>query len=212
MKLFNFIKGKSQARTSEMARIAANSGCPFIQKDDTGIIQQLSEFKLFKIGGNQKITNLIVEDSLEMRNILFDFKYVISTGKSHAEFNQTVFFVDSKKLSLPHFIQKPETFFTKLLSYLGFDDIDFENFTEYSERFHLKGEYEQVIRYYFSKEVLSLLSRQNSFSMEAMNYYFIMYQKNKLCPIKEMVPFKNMGLMLYNLFKIQSQESEDMLL
>ncbi|MBK8449439.1 MAG: hypothetical protein IPO78_06155 [Saprospiraceae bacterium] len=202
--------GNSNNRAEEMNRIAAELNLSYQENYNTGIIQQLSDFKLFQYGSSQKITNLISESELNSQNHLFDFEYVISTGKSSVRFNQTVLFVNSKTLSLPQFYQKPEDFFTKLISYLGFEDIDFSNFPEYSEKFHLKGEFEEVIRYYFSKEVLELLSRQNAFHMEAMNYYFIIYQSNKLCPIHEIKAFRNMGIMLYKLFQIRSSDSENM--
>ncbi|HEX5624837.1 MAG TPA: hypothetical protein VFX48_02375, partial [Saprospiraceae bacterium] len=163
-------------------------------------------------GSRKTITSVCSEDSMAHQSQLFDYSYTISTGKSSIQYHQTVFFINSKQLALPQFHQKPETFFTRLWSALGMEDIDFNNFSEYSDRFHLKGPYEEVIRYYFSKEVLSLLSNQPPFYMEGMNYYFILYLHNKLCPPEQLTALRNLGMMLYELFKIRTQESEQLLL
>jgi hypothetical protein len=212
MGLLNKLFGNEKQRSASYQVLANQLNLKFEPQNEFGLIKQLSDFGLFKIGSSQKISNVLIEKTFDSENYLFDYQYVVSTGKSAVRFEQTVFFVNSKQLSLPQFVQKPETFFTKLMAYLGFDDIDFVKFPEYSDKFHLKGEYEEVIRFYFSEELLQLLSDQKSFNMEAMNYYFILYHQNKLIHTSELKAFRNLGMMLYNLFLIQSKKSDNFLL
>lgn len=203
--------GNEEQRSAYYQVLASQLNLKYEQQNDLGLIKQLSDFGLFNFGSSQKISNVLIEKSLDSENYLFDYQYVVSTGKSSVRFEQTVFFVNSKQLSLPQFVQKPETFFTNLMAYLGFNDIDFAKFPEYSDKFHLKGEFEEVIRFYFSEELLQLLSDQKSFNMEAMNYYFILYHQNKLINTSELKAFRNLGMMLYNLFLLQSKKSDDFL-
>ncbi len=212
MGLLNKLFGNEKQRSASYQVLANQLNLKFEPQNEFGLIKQLSDFGLFKIGSSQKISNVLIEKTFDSENYLFVYQYVVSTGKSAVRFEQTVFFVNSKQLSLPQFVQKPETFFTKLMAYLGFDDIDFVKFPEYSDKFHLKGEYEEVIRFYFSEELLQLLSDQKSFNMEAMNYYFILYHQNKLIHTSELKAFRNLGMMLYNLFLIQSKKSDNFLL
>ncbi|MBK8296082.1 MAG: hypothetical protein IPK91_02095 [Saprospiraceae bacterium] len=212
MGLLNKLFGNEKQRSASFQVLANQLNLKYEPQNEFGLIKQLSDFGLFKIGSSQKISNVLIEKTFDSENYLFDYQYVVSTGKSAVRFEQTVFFVNSKQLSLPQFVQKPETFFTKLMAYLGFDDIDFVKFPEYSDKFHLKGEYEEVIRFYFSEELLQLLSDQKSFNMEAMNYYFILYHQNKLIHTSELKAFRNLGMMLYNLFLIQSKKSDNFLL
>lgn len=212
MGLLNKLFGNEKQRSASYQVLANQLNLKYEPQNEFGLIKQLSDFGLFKIGSSQKISNVLIEKTFDSENYLFDYQYVVSTGKSAVRFEQTVFFVNSKQLSLPQFVQKPETFFTKLMAYLGFDDIDFVKFPEYSDKFHLKGEYEEVIRFYFSEELLQLLSDQKSFNMEAMNYYFILYHQNKLIHTSELKAFRNLGMMLYNLFLIQSKKSDNFLL
>lgn len=205
-----FKNGK--ARNQKMRNIAAELNFHFSDLNDTGLFQQLSEFKLFNHGKSPKITNVLSSEvNINTECHVFDYSYIISTGKSSHEYNQTVLFINSKELSLPQFYQRPETIFTKLLSFLGYSDINFENFPEYSRNYHLKGEFEDVIRSYFSKDVLNLLTAQKDLYMEGMNYYLILYQKGELCQPGQLNSFRNLGLMLYHLFLLQSKaNTEDM--
>lgn len=211
MRILNKLFGNEKERSAAFQVLANQLNLKYESQNDFGLIKQLSDFGLFKYGSSQKISNLLTEKAFDSENYLFDYQYVVSTGKSAVRFEQTVFFVNSKQLSLPQFVQKPESFFTNLMAFLGFDDIDFANFPEYSDKFHLKGEYEEVIRFYFSEELLQLLSDQNSFNMEAMNYYFILYHQNKLIHTSELKAFRNLGMMLFNLFLIQSKKSDNFL-
>lgn len=211
MGFLNKLFGDEKQRSAYFQMLASQLSLKYDFEHDLGLVKQLSDFKLFKFGSSQKITNVIQERSIDSENYLFDYQYIVSTGKSSVRFDQTVFFVNSKQLSLPQFVQKPETFFTNLMAILGFKDIDFANFPEYSEKYHLEGEYEAVIRFYFSDELLKLLTTQNAFNMEAMNYYFILYHQSKLIDKNELNAFRNLGLMLYNLFIIQSKKSDELL-
>lgn len=212
MGLLNKLFGNEKQRSASYQVLANQLNLKYEPQNEFGLIKQLSDFGLFKIGSSQKILNVLIEKTFDSENYLFDYQYVVSTGKSAVRFEQTVFFINSKQLSLPQFVQKPETFFTKLMAYLGFDDIDFVKFPEYSDKFHLKGEYEEVIRFYFSEELLQLLSDQKSINMEAMNYYLILYHQNKLIHTSDLKAFRNLGMMLYNLFLIQSKKSDNFLL
>jgi hypothetical protein len=200
MGLFDKFISSDKKRNITLRDLSKSMGLSFEHKHDYGMHQQLSEFRLFKVGGSREVLNVISEPGLGFENHLFDYKYVVSTGKTTQIFKQTVLFINSKKLSLPEFYQKPETIFTRLMAILGFDDIDFTNHEEYSKAYHLKGDYEEVIRYYFSDEVLDLLNAQKDLYVEGMNYYLILYQKNKLCPPEQLNTFRNLGLILHKLF------------
>ncbi len=211
MSLLNRLFGNSEKRTSQFQILANELNLNYSAETDSSIIKQLNDFTLFKNGHSKKITNILHSNELLDANYLFDYQYVISTGKTSHRFRQTVFFVNSKQLSLPQFIQKPETFFTNLLAFLGYQDIDFDQFPEYSEKFNLKGEFEEVIRFYFSEEVLGMLSRHKAFNMEGMNYYFIVYHQGQLVAETDLRAFRNLGMMLYQLFLLQSKKSDTFL-
>ena len=92
-----------------------------------------------------------MKKELSGNQFLFDHSFMIHHGKSTSHYNQTVFFFDSKELTLPQFYLRPEHFGDKMLSWFGWKDINFSTHPEFSDRFKLTGEYEEIIRYYFDK-------------------------------------------------------------
>ncbi|MBK8955428.1 MAG: hypothetical protein IPM34_07730 [Saprospiraceae bacterium] len=211
MSLIDKLRWNREKRKSEMQQISVDFQWGYEKKGDPGDLEQLKHFKLFKYGHSRKALNLIKQTQNNIQHQIFDYEYVISTGNSSALFRQTVYFANSRSLTLPQFYQKPENFLEKLLAFLGMEDIDFEKFPEYSDKYHLKGEYESVIRYYFSPDILYLLSNQYKLSMEGMHFYFILYQHKKVIPGTQLASFKNLGMMLTELFLARSSEATKLL-
>ena len=176
-------KVKTLKRTLALEKTALELNMQFHLKDEWGLIELLRDFKLFKIGGSKKITNIIhkKDGMLETAINIFDYHYTVSTGKSAATFKQTVFFMDSKKLGLPHFWMKPETVFDKLGEWLGLSkDIDFEAFPKFSEQYWLKSGDEAYIRATMNEDVLQFFTVEREWSLEGCNYFLIFYKPQTL--------------------------------
>ena len=192
----------SAYRSGQMKDVAKKLGLSYDRGDDFGLINLLKDFKLFSRGRRKKITNILGEKTewKETDFRLFDYKYTIKTGKHSKTFRQTVFFVQSKKLGLPQFYMKPEHFFNKIGHYLGIEDIDFEEFPEFSNQYWLKGEDEGQIRQTMSDDVLHFFTIEKDWSLEGINYYLIFYKKNEILPNTDLVDFYQKGKAIVDLF------------
>ncbi|MBK7232587.1 MAG: hypothetical protein IPH93_10075 [Saprospiraceae bacterium] len=179
-----------------------------IDPTSIGLIAQLQQLELFKAGANKKIENLVGFQNYISDKYIFDYSYLISTGKTSHTFHQTVLFIDCRELSLPDFFLKPENFFDTLKEWFGYKDIDFLSHPDFSDDYRLTGEYESVIRYYFSQEILELLTQYKSFWMEASNYYLIIYRDKQLIDPLQLKAFAQFGLMIYELLKVRSHKSK----
>ncbi len=191
-------------REEEMANQAVHLGMSYSREDQFFLKNQLSQFRLFNKGQSKKCYNVINKQELDYKLFVFDYKFTLLTGHASHTYKQSVLFIDSNKLSLPPFFQEPEYFYHRLLAYFGIDDIDFESHPEYSRKHRLTGEYEKVVRHYFTKGVLDLLSIHPLIYMEGMNYYFIIYKQHEYLPPKQIGAFIDLGELLYKLFLIQS--------
>ncbi len=190
-------KVKTLKRTLSLERAAFELNMQFHLNDEWGLIELLRDFKLFKIGGSKKITNVIhkKDDMLETEVNIFDYRYTVSTGKSAATFKQTVFFMHSKKLGLPDFWMKPETVFDKLGEWLGLSkDIDFEAFPKFSEHYWLKGEDKEYIRATMNEDVLKFFTVEREWSLEGCNYFLIFYKAQTLLPSETIKSFYKKGM------------------
>ena len=169
---------------SEIMRSISNSlGFTFSEKHDPGMESFLGNFKLFRRGGQKKILNVVRRrDPITFEeNMLFDYRYVISTGKTTQVFHQTVYMVYSKKFALPHFYMFPEKWYHRFGRVFGIEDIDFISYPRFSNNYFLRGEDEEFIRHTFDqRDILSIFGRKTGYSLEGCNYVFVLYKHNKL--------------------------------
>lgn len=177
----------------------------FMDTDDFGTMSYLRSFSVFK-DHRGKIRNLCQKKSLDLKEDfnIFDYAYTVSTGKSSVTYEFTVFFANSKFLGLPEFKMKPENFGHKLMALLGWNDINFEEYPIFSNKYHLTGSDEYYIRHRFNDNVLKFFSKASGWTVEAVNYYLVFYSWNKLVDEKSISDFYKVGCGVYELFKDES--------
>lgn len=191
------------SRKQHFERLAYQLEMKYSPTDEWGLTTLLKDFKLFRRGGRRRIKNLLEQRSglHQIDTRIFDYHFTVSTGNSSQTFKQTVFFVESKELGLPQFLMKPENFFHRVAAFLGFDDIDFEEFPKFSENYYLKGEDEEYIRSSLNEEFLKFFSVEKKWYLEGLNYYMIFYQFNKLLTPSRVQDLHQKGLRLVEMLK-----------
>jgi len=179
----------SYNRARAVAEIADSLNLSYTPTDEFGLINLLKDFKLYKTSGRRKQISNIMSEKSELNEVdirIFDFEYTgiktkpLGIERSVKDFRQTVFFVQSKKLTLPKFYMEPERFFHKASTFLGIDDIDFEAYPAFSDQYWLKGKDEAAIRESMKEEILRFFTIEKYWNLEAINYYLIFYSKNRL--------------------------------
>lgn len=186
---------RRKARTNELRQLAGLMGLPFEEKDALGLATQLQGFDLFKREASKwrrggKITNLMTEHLGDTTLYLFDYSYIVSTGKSSKEVRQTVFFADSKQWSLPDFKLRPESWWHKLLGLVGArTDINFPENPDFSDKFWVTGAFESLVRQHFGPELQQFLCERPPVHMEGQNYYLIAYKPGKALPTAQAQTF-----------------------
>ena len=183
---------------------AEQMGMEFSAKGDRALRESLAAFDLFSQGG-VRITNVLHGDSeqlgygeeFEVRTL--DFTY--QSGKS--TISQTVICFRSSQLSLPDFSMRPEYFFHKIGSKLGYQDIDFESHptaVEFSKKYLLRGKDEQKIRALFTDEVLAFFAGQDKICVEGFSSHLCFYRARKLIEPEDIPAFMKEGFEVFRLF------------
>ena len=200
---------KPPARAEIMQQLAAQWNMLYEPKDEWGLVKKLGDFKLFRTGSSRRITNIVKNKDamLESAFYLFDYKYTISTGKSSSTHEQTVFFVDSKQLGLPQFSMKPENLLHWIGDLLGFKDIDFEDYPEFSNQYHLKSEDEEYIRHVLPHHFLRFFSdnKEKAWYLEGVNYFLIFYRADHVVGPRELKSFFEKGMRIYQMLQTDFQ-------
>jgi hypothetical protein len=186
-------------RKEEMERLAFELDMEYIGDEEWGMLNRLKGFNLFKRGGRKKIFNLMQRKGpfLDEQIAIFDYFFIISTGKTTKKFYTTVFFIQAKSLGLPEFMMKPENFFHKIGSFFGMQDIDFEEHPEFSNKYLLKSEDEERMRDVFHDDVLRFFTVEKNWTVEGVGYFLTLYQYDKLLSERHIKDFYKKGMQLY---------------
>lgn len=182
-----WLKRKRDAqRRIDLQQLAKDCNLSFTEKDGYGLVPQLRHLDLFRMSGrrrwsrNGKIYNVMRGHIGETEVFLFDYSYMVHTGKSAHEVRQTVFFANDKNWYLPNFRLRPETWWHKVMTKIGaMRDINFPESPDFSSKFWLTGELEDLIRKQFGADVQTLLKERPPVHLEGNNYYLIAYKPGK---------------------------------
>lgn len=196
--VFQLRRRLDRMRTKAMQSLAQTLGCDFFAEDSLGLLKQLQEFDLFKrerkrMFAKGKVSNVLRTMIDDTEVFMFDYMYTVQAGKSRKRVNQTVFFANDKQWYLPNFHLSPENWWHKVQAKLGLStDINFEGDDRFSEKFWLKGDFEDLVREQFNPDLRGFLSQKPPAHVEGKNYYMIAYKPNKkLDPEQAAVFFRN---------------------
>jgi MFS superfamily sulfate permease-like transporter len=108
---------------------------------------------------------------------IFDLAY----AKSEVIYSQgldftTVILIKHIEKKIPYFVLQEETTIDFLGDLLGFKDIDFKDFPEFSKRYLLWGKDSLSIRHLFSKELLEFIMVNDTFFVQSLNHGLLIHQ------------------------------------
>jgi hypothetical protein len=191
-------------RTEQLQQVAAKLAMTYKPTDEWGVQQQLQDFRLFQRGFSGRLRHVLTKQDglLESKVYIFDYRYLLWAGKSTRRVEQTVFFLESRKLGLPEFYLRPENFFHRIAETLGLvEDIDFEEYLDFSNNYRLTGSDEEYIRHNFQDEILRFFAIEKGWSMEGLGFYLVLYKKGKVLAPNVIADFYRKGMRVYGKLK-----------
>lgn len=87
--------------------------------------------------------------------------------------------LELQNATLPEFQLRPENVFYKVMSALGYQDIDLENRPEFSKAYLLRGTDEAEIRRVFNPEIAQHFERYPGWCVEAGGRWVVVYRAGK---------------------------------
>jgi len=203
--MFKFIGRKKRKRQAELKQLAQKLDLSFEEKEQFSSLKLLSDFRLFKIGHSRKITNILSQKTNDNEESiqLFDYLYVIQSGNTPIIFQQTVLFINSKQLDLPHFRLSPKSKFRKWAERIKLirpKETPITN-DRFDEQFHIKSKEQERVAQSVNQKLLYILNHQGNISVEGINYYLVVYKNKKLLKAQEAQQLYNIGLAIYKELK-----------
>ncbi len=195
-----FARWNEKRRTGQLQQSAEALGLDFRPAGDPELQQRLSGFKLFQQGRSRKLRNLVVGDTGDINISIFDYQYTVGGGNHQATLVQTVALLESPTLDIPPFLLKPESMFDKLGGVLGLhDDIDFDEYPEFSNMYVLQSPDESGVRELFHTELVETLQEKKRTSIEAVPGLVIIYTSRQRKKAPQLREFFGEALELLNL-------------
>jgi len=135
------------------------------------------EMGLFRNGGSPTYRTVMSRTLDGREEYIFDFTYVISSGKSSQTVWRTVCAFRIKNITLPSFSMSPENFFHKIGSKLGYQDIDFKDSPKFSSNYLLRGKDESAIRESFGLSVMDYFGANKDWYMDGSGEWLFLYRQ-----------------------------------
>ena len=142
-------------------------------------IPNIDRFELFRQGSGRKITNVMTSPDGDVRAVVFDYSYTISSGNSRQTLRQTVCYAVSATLRLPTFSLRPERFYHSIATALGYQDIDVEGRPVFSEMFLLRGQDELRVREVFNDSVCEFFERRDGVCLAGSGHELLYWRPRK---------------------------------
>ena len=183
--VFFYNRRKERERTEAMRAVANFLKWNFVDLAPWNMVPNLDSFTLVSQGHSKQIKNFMYGEANGVKAAMFDYIYVIGSGRNRTTHFQSVTYLEPANLRSPYFSLRPEGFFTKLLSAFGYQDIDFGQRPEFSKKYLLRGQDEMAIRQAFNDQLLSFFETYQGTSVDAGNNQLFVFRANYRCQPQE---------------------------
>jgi carbonic anhydrase len=191
---------REQERTRQLKSVATMLGWQFSETAGMNWIPNLEKFALFNQGHSKSIANAIYGELDGVKAAVFDYHYVVGSGKSQQTFNQSIVYFEPRNLNLPFFSLRPEHLYHKLISAFGYQDIDFGNRPTFSSKYLLRGPDELALRNLFNDPLLGFYEMNQGLSADGGGNQLFIFQQNYRQPPQQIQSAVNAGLQLQRLY------------
>lgn len=165
-------------RTKKIRAAAESLGLAYAERSE-GLRETLSMLPLFRRGRSRRIRNVLTGQIEDMAVHLFDYRYRTGSGKNSQTHNQTVAAFRIQGGRMPAFTLAPEHWGHRLISALGYQDIDFAEHPAFSRTFILRGEDEERIRALFDEELIAFMQAHSGNTVEGAGDWIVVYRTRK---------------------------------
>jgi hypothetical protein len=176
---------REAARTEDVRRFARQRGFEYRDKVDRPPVQT----RLFKEGRGRRVHNVLSREEIDAKTMLFDYRYVQSGGEHSSVEHVTVAAFRRDGRSFPPFELRPENVFHKIAGALGWRDVDFEAYPDFSGKWLLRGPDEAAIRRVFEPSVLAFFEKTSGWSVETENGWVVAYRAGRRVPPHDLAGF-----------------------
>ncbi len=172
-------------------------------------IRTASKYKDFPIQKGNKIRfeENTLSKYLDIGKIeVADMTLIEGARQASTETHMTIVHVSETDLPIPDFALEPEGLGTKLSELIGFKDIDFKEYPDFSRMYYLHGHPEPIIRDFFSTRIIRFLESHEEIHIECHKHRLLLYKKLDLLDTAEIEFLEKFAEDFVKLVKEQMEE------
>lgn len=181
-------------RIKGLRRAADELGLSFEKEPKHILDSEFQRFRLFQLGHRRVAGNLMQGAVGNVELWLFDYCYITGSGQHTNTLCQTVVAFPMDNTSLPDFELRPENVFQKIGSAMGYQDIDLDQYPEFSSRYLLRGRDEEAIRRLFDSGPALFLESCPKICIEGGGNWLVLYHAHKRVRARKLSQFLNEAL------------------
>ncbi len=129
---------QSRRRREQAAKLAARLGFDYYVEDPWGMPSRYEQFGLFQHGHSKRAGNVLVGEAEGRAVVAFEYRYTTGSGKNSTTHHYQAAVIEMPIVA-PRLRMRPEGFFDRVASWVGYDDLDFES-DEFSRRYHVRSD------------------------------------------------------------------------
>ncbi|MEZ6192059.1 MAG: hypothetical protein R3C45_12345 [Phycisphaerales bacterium] len=175
-------------RTEALRTFAQANGFSFEDIADSPEVIGLPAIELFNRGHSKRTSNTMRGEIASAAVRVLDYRYTVGSGKNSSTSHQTLVAVSTGDAMLPSFTLAPETFFHKIGQAFGYQDIDIDQFPEFSKRYLLRGGDEAAIRTLFGGRVVDAYMNGLVCNVEVRDGWLFVFKAGKRLKPEEIQP------------------------
>ncbi len=191
-------------RTEAMQRVAITMGFQFEEGDVRDTSERYGALPLFERGHSRRARNIMTGQLAGEPAMVFDYQYRTGGGKQSHTYEQTVALFPTRGRHLPDFELGPENLLHRLGQVFGYQDIDFEQFPEFSKQYLLRGEDEAAIRTAFTSTVIAGLEQTPDWSLQSRGDTLLAFYDDRKCKPEETPAFLADALRIVSGFTVKA--------
>jgi hypothetical protein len=189
----------NKKRTLAFKELANELGMRF-EASESGVLPICRELELFQRGHSKVRKNILSNEGSDTSMSIFGYYYTTGSGDSSSRTAQTVFLVHSQHFDLPSMHVRPERWFHKVGSLMGHQDIDFEDDSDFSRQWLVRGDNETLVRNYLTRTRRDLLQSKSDACLETHGKVLIFYRKGKRISVSDTRRFIEEGIEICKVF------------
>jgi hypothetical protein len=132
-------------------------------------------FSIFDYNEYETVENIVKKENRTDEIYMFDFKCAYNHGSRTA--TQRAIFIRFPNHSMYNFDLKPESVFDKIKQKFGSEDIDFQEFKEFSKKYALHSQDRKTIEANFPNELIKILENKDGVYIESRKNCMLIYSK-----------------------------------